>query len=104
MGAYTSTGVKIEIAAKHWSRVSQKTYQEDPVQEMSHMLKKIERKTDSFEKMLDLSQRIARHTSVYPSPLAIRSAAPSIAPQIPLEDRRQVLTSTIKAPDNVNRA
>jgi len=61
--AHTSTGVKIEIAAKHWSRVSQKTWQEDPLQEMSHVLRKIERKTDSFEKHLDAAQTCDAHAS-----------------------------------------
>merc|ERR1712228_1148211 len=51
----TNIGVKICVATKHWQRVSQKIWQEDPLQEMSHVLKKIERKTDSFEKFLGAS-------------------------------------------------
>merc|ERR1712032_568438 len=49
----TRAGVKINVSTKHWKRVNQKNWQEEPLTEMSHVLKKIERRTDSFEKLLD---------------------------------------------------
>merc|ERR1712050_272036 len=53
----TSTGFKIEVATKHWQRVSQKNWQDEPLQEMSHTIKKVERKTASFEKLLEGAMR-----------------------------------------------
>ncbi|CAE8678125.1 unnamed protein product [Polarella glacialis] len=49
---HTATCIQVSVSTRHWQRVGQKSWLDEPVQEINQVLKKLERKTESFEAML----------------------------------------------------
>jgi len=49
--SHTGTEYQITISTKHWGRVNRKSSQEDPLEEMAYILKKVERKTTSLDRL-----------------------------------------------------
>merc|ERR1719424_377364 len=61
--------VVITISTKHWQRVNQKGHQEETLEEMSHLLKRIDRKTGTFESVLEDSHKILQSQDAPKTPM-----------------------------------
>eukprot|EP00931_Biecheleriopsis_adriatica_P057726 TRINITY_DN34267_c0_g1_i1.p1 TRINITY_DN34267_c0_g1~~TRINITY_DN34267_c0_g1_i1.p1 ORF type:complete len:1226 (+),score=202.09 TRINITY_DN34267_c0_g1_i1:54-3731(+) len=45
---YTATHIRVAVLTAHWQRVFRRTWQDEPTQEMKHMLRKVEQRTEAL--------------------------------------------------------